>query len=308
MPTASLRASASCLEVCPDDHKPSRNEDWPCPSGEREQGRTEDQLTFDTPPAHETIASARKEGFCPEYFARLARIEPRHFWFLARNRVICGMLRRYFPSAGNFLEIGCGTGFVLEAIAGACPHLELTGAEYFIEGLEVANRRLGSKARLCQMDARHIPYEAAFDVVAAFDVLEHIPEDERVLQQMHQATRPGGGILLTVPQHRFLWSRFDEASCHQRRYTRAELLEKVRRAGFEVVRATSFVSFLFPLLLLKRLGVAGRGGGDLFDEFRLSGWMNAALEKVLALERLCLFAGASFPFGGSLLVAARKPR
>lgn len=292
MHAASLCAPKFCSKVHPSNHESSRNEDLPCLS-ER---------------IHKTTAPVSKEGFCPEYFEQLAQIEPRYFWFLARNRLICAMLRRYFSFAGNLLEIGCGTGFVLEAIARAYPHLELVGAEYFSEGLEVAGRRLGSRVLLCQMDARHIPYEAAFDVVAAFDVLEHIAEDERVLQQMYRATRPGGGILLTVPQHRFLWSRFDEASCHQRRYTRAELLAKVSRAGFEVVRATSFVSLLFPLLLLKRLGVAGRGGSDPFDEFRLSGWLNTALEKVLALERFCLTAGALFPFGGSLLVVARKPR
>ena len=77
------------------------------------------------------------------------------------------------------------------------------------------------------MDARRIPYEAEFDVIGAFDVIEHIYEDAAVLQQMHRAVRPGGGIIVTVPQHRFLWSKQDEFSCHFRRYTRGELMSKV---------------------------------------------------------------------------------
>ena len=79
------------------------------------------------------------------------------------------------------------------------------------------------------MDARRIPFEREFDVVGAFDVLEHIVEDEDVLGQMFKATRPGGGLLVTVPQHPFLWSASDEHAMHQRRYSRAELRRKVER-------------------------------------------------------------------------------
>lgn len=302
MDAHSLHASAPNSEIGVDCDEHFSFEDLPRLDGGRHREEHQTRASSDS------SMPVGNDGFCPEYFEQLAGIEPRYFWFLARNQLICKMLGRYFPSALNLMEIGCGTGFVLEAIADTYPQLELVGAEYFHEGLAVASRRLGSRALLCQMDARHIPHEDAFDVVAAFDVLEHIAEDERVLQQMHRATRPGGGIVLTVPQHRFLWSRFDEASCHQRRYARKELLEKVSRAGFEPARTTSFVSLLFPLLLLKRLGGADRGGKDPFDEFRLGSWINAALMKVLALERFCLMAGVSFPFGGSLLVVARKPR
>ena len=64
------------------------------------------------------------------------------------------------------------------------------------------------------MDARRIPFEDEFDVIGAFDVLEHIKEDEQVLVQMHRAVKSGGGIMLTVPQHMFLWSEQDVQAHH----------------------------------------------------------------------------------------------
>ena len=84
---------------------------------------------------------------------------------------------------------------------------------------------------LFQREARQMPFVSEFDVIGAFDVLEHIVEDEAVLEQIFRATRPGGGILVTVPQHPFVRSANDEHSMHQRRYRRADLRRKVGRAG-----------------------------------------------------------------------------
>src|SRR4030095_11666933 len=151
--------------------------------------------------------------------------------------------------AKTFLEIGCGTGFVLSGVKEALPSLTLAGSEIFSEGLGFAAQRLPD-VDLFQMDARRIPFREEFDVIGAFDVLEHIQEDEAVLTQMYAATKKGGGILITVPHHPFLWSGSDEFARHARRYKTRELCDKVRRAGFHVLRVTSFVSVLLPALIL----------------------------------------------------------
>lgn len=239
-------------------------------------------------------------------YAELFAAEPSHFWFRARNRLVVWALQRYFPHATSFLEIGCGTGFVLSGIEQANPQLRVAGSEIHLVALPFARRR--TRGELFQMDARQIPFFAEYDVVGAFDVLEHVAEDEAVLAQVFQATRPGGGILLTVPQHRWLWSVLDDVSGHQRRYRRTDLTGKLERAGFEVLRATSFVSLLLPLLLVVRL--TKRQPSESFDvlsEFRVSGTLNRLLELILDWERWLLVRGLSFPLGGSLLVVARKP-
>jgi SAM-dependent methyltransferase len=247
-------------------------------------------------------------GFKPEYFAELARLEACNFWFRARNRLIVQALRRHFPQARSLLEIGCGTGFVLAGIAAALPQLRLCGSEQLSAGLPFARRRLPG-ADLFQMDARAIPFAAEFDVVGAFDVLEHIEEDELVLAQIFKALRPGGGVLLSVPQHGWLWSRADDHACHVRRYGAAELRRKVEAAGLRVRLATSFVAWLLPLLALSRWRNRRRAGGD-FDplaELRLGGAANAVLEKILDLERASIALGVRYPAGGSLLLVAEKP-
>lgn len=240
-----------------------------------------------------------------ESFELLEELEPRSFWFRSRNRLIVWALQEYFPHASSLLEVGCGTGFVLDGIRRARPELELTGAELYEDGLEVARRRLPD-VRLLQLDAREMPFEEEFDVVGAFDVLEHIPEDERALAGMFRATRRGGGLLVTVPQHPRLWSGFDDYSRHQRRYTRAELVAKIDRAGFVVRRATSFVSFLLPALWLARVRQRGRRYDPLAD-YRTGRALDRALERVMDFERALVRSGLSFPVGSSLLVAADRP-
>jgi SAM-dependent methyltransferase len=257
-------------------------------------------------PAWAPALAQNSEGFKAEYFDELAPLEAGNFWFRARNALILWALRRYFPQFKSLLEVGCGTGFVLSAVAGAYPHARLAGSEIFSAGLAVAAQRAPSAA-LMQMDARAMPYRDEFDVVAAFDVLEHIKEDDAVLQGMFLALKPGGGLLLTVPQHSWLWSSVDEQSCHQRRYHARELHRQLRVAGFEVERSTSFVSLLLPLMLLSRLRARSETGFDPRDELRLSPLLNRLLEAILACERVGIRAGLDLPIGGSRLLVARKP-
>ena len=246
------------------------------------------------------------EGYSPDYFAEMFELEAHNYWFRSRNRLLRWALRSYLPNAGRLLEIGCGTGFVLSGLREAFPELQLHGSELFAEGLAFADRRLPG-VTLLQMDARCIPYDMEFDVIGAFDVLEHIEDDELVLAQMYRATRPGGGILITVPQHRFLWSVVDEHAFHRRRYSRADLVSKVERAGFRVVRTTSFVSLLLPLMVLsRRRRQSTRDNFDPRAEYRISNLLNTALERILDVERLAIQIGVSFPLGGSLLLVASR--
>jgi SAM-dependent methyltransferase len=243
--------------------------------------------------------------FKVEWFSDLAALENGHFWFRNRNRLLVWALRTYFPTARRFLEIGCGTGFVLSGLGQAIPTLELAGSELFLDGLTFARERLPG-VPLYQMDAHRIPFEAEFDVLGAFDVLEHIDEDQAVLRQMYQATRIGGGVLLTVPQHPSLWSTVDDRSCHKRRYTRRELVSKVESAGFKVCRVTSFVTLLLPVLWLSRRRSSEVGTGDRFREYPMSPTVNRVLEAILTIETCFIRGGGSLPAGGSLLLVAKR--
>jgi len=246
------------------------------------------------------------EGFEASYFDTLSRLEQDNFWFTSRNRLLTWTLQHYFPNAEKFLEIGCGTAFVLSGMREAVPELALSGSEVFTAGLSIAARRL-PEIELFQMDARRIPFAEHFDVVGAFDVLEHIREDELVLTQMHQATRKGGGIILTVPQHASLWSQVDDYAKHVRRYSASELRRKVERCGFKVLRMTSFVSLLLPLMFLSRwINSSSSEAYDPAREFKMGPAVNFVLARIMDVERLMIRLGCSFPAGGSLLLIARR--
>lgn len=237
-------------------------------------------------------------GFKPEYFSELSRLEAQNFWFRARNELILWALQTYKPDAGTFLEVGCGTGFVLSGIARVCPKLVLSGSEIFLAGLSHAAERVPS-AHFMQIDARRVPFVEKFDAIGAFDVLEHINEDETVLAQLHNAIKPGGVLLLTVPQHPWLWSASDEYACHVRRYTRAEIEQKVLTAGFELLRSTSFVTSLLPALMLSR--VLRRQNTKEFDpagELKINTALNKFFFGLMILELAGIKAGMNYPVGG----------
>ena len=228
-----------------------------------------------------------------DYLRILADQEERHFWFRSRRRIILDALQRWFPDAQSYLEIGSGTGYIARAIAEASPKLRV-----------VASDALAESDSCLRIDARSIPFTSEFDVLGAYDVLEHIEDDRAALNQFRAALRPGGGILLTVPQHAWLWSPADTYARHHRRYRRDELLCKLRECDFEVLGCTSFHTLNLPLFFLRSrfLRATVRDPESSIPPAPVN-WL---LEQSMELDRMLIRAGARLPFGVSLMVAARR--
>lgn len=195
---------------------------WICPNCDYSP-EIKDGIRILTP---ENLESS--DSFPTESFVELAKHEDSHFWFKARNKIIQWGLKTYLPIRSSFLEIGCGTGFVINGIRKVMPDMRVVGSELFIEGLEVAKDRLKG-VDLYQLDALRIPFNSEFEIIGAFDVIEHIDDDVKALEQIYQALKFGGGVMVTVPQHKFLWSALDDASLHKRRYTKKELVGQLTR-------------------------------------------------------------------------------
>jgi len=244
-------------------------------------------------------------GFKASFFEILAPLEEANFWFRARNRIIIWALKKYASTFQNFLEIGCGTGFVLSGVGRNFPNANLSGSDIFTDGLVFASKRLPS-VNLMQFDARNIPFVDEFDVVGAFDVLEHIKEDETALSQIYKILHPGGIALITVPQHMWLWSEIDDYSFHERRYSSKEIEGKVKAAGFKILKSTSFVTLLLPVMMLSRLLVRRRIGSDPSAELKLNPFINRVFELILYLEYFGVQFGMDFSIGGSRLLVAQR--
>ena len=246
------------------------------------------------------------DGYKPTVYGDQSSADvERNFWYLTRNRLIVWAIRNYFPTAENFFELGCGTGYVLSNIKKYFPKFTIYGSDVLYEGLHKVTS-LMREVEFFQMDAKKIPFENEFHLIGAFDVLEHVHEDEAVLLSMHRAVKPGGGIILTVPQHTFLWSSADEYACHVRRYTLNELRNKVMAAGFKIIRITSFVSLLLPVMVIVRMRIARKFNYKPSDEYRINPLLNSIFTKIMDFERLLIRIGCFFPVGGSLLLLAIK--
>lgn len=288
------------MKICLRCETRHADEAWRCPKCGHVPGRDGNILILDK------AGTSCKDGFNDDLFPLLEKIETKHFWFNRRNQLILWALRTYFPSCRTMIEIGCGTGYVLQAVHRAFPNIELCGSEQASAGLKVASKRLPATS-LMQMDARNIPFENEFDAIGCFDVIEHIGDDETVLREMHKAVKPGGGIIITVPQHPRLWSQFDVMSGHKRRYTRQELIAKVSNAGFTVIRTTSFITLLLPALMIVRLhSHLTRQASPLGMLKAMPETANALCNMITGLETCAIKAGVSFTNGSSLLLIAKK--
>ena len=247
------------------------------------------------------------EGFKAEYFELLASLEADNFWFKVRNQIILWSIKKHMKKMDTFFEIGCGTGFVTSAIAMAFPKTRVFGSEFFEQGLEFARVRVPS-AHFVQLDARSMPHDSELSAIGAFDVLEHIKEDDLVLQQIYKALVPGGQLFITVPQHQWLWSAVDEHACHERRYLAKDLHQKLHAAGFKIIRSTSFVTSLLPFMLLSRILKKNQSASEynLTEELRLNPFLNKLFEFFLRLDAVMIYMGISLPVGGSRLIVAEK--
>jgi SAM-dependent methyltransferase len=233
-------------------------------------------------------------------------VERGHFWFVNRSALIAWAIRRYFPHAQSVLDVGCGTGGVLAALRSALPPtVRFSAGDALVTGLEFARRQLPDVS-FAQVDIRRLPYDREFDVVGVFDVLEHLDDDEQALREIYRSTTVGGGLVVTVPQHPSLWSALDVYSHHRRRYRRRELLGAIERAGFAIVRATSFMTLTLPAQFIARSRKQDLATLDPATEMRINPAINGFFGALCRFERMAITMGASFPMGGSLLAVARR--
>lgn len=253
----------------------------------------------------------------PQYFLPLFEAEDRHFWFRARNRLIVKFTRqlaaRLRPDL-RILEVGCGTGNVLRFLEKEAQPGKVIGMDLFLEGLRFARRRV--QCALVQGDLHQPPFSTPFDLIGLFDVLEHMPDDRAVLGDLGRMLSDDGIIFISVPACPSLWSYFDEASHHQRRYTPGELAEKLSGAGFRVEYISYFMAGIFPLVWLKRRLTTAASGESVSreetvqnlstGELRVFPLLNTALSALLSLEVWLLERRLRLPFGTSLVAVACK--
>ncbi|MCU1497013.1 MAG: type 11 methyltransferase [Acidimicrobiales bacterium] len=232
-------------------------------------------------------------------------LEGHNWWFVGMRRTCLGLLRRS-GSPERVLDVGCGTGIILE-------HLDGVGTAFGLDQSPIAlefcqQRRLG---RLVQGKGEQLPFrDGAFTAVTAFGVIEHIEPDEAALREWARVLEPGGQLVLSTSSYAWLWSGHDVSNHHVRRYVTGDLDRLLRRVGLEPEVVSYVNCFLFPPILavrlLERLVRRGRGFEARKDTGEVPEPVNRLLIRVLALEAR-LLARRPLPFGVSMVARAVKP-
>jgi|Deesub1362B_J571_1020462.scaffolds.fasta_scaffold00489_4 SAM-dependent methyltransferase len=238
-----------------------------------------------------------------KYLEELYEIENYHWWFVGTRKIIFSYLKQFVPSKNlKILDIGCGLGINLLKLK---EYGKPIGLDYSYETLNLSLKR-GASHLICS-DARHIPFkDNIFDLVTAFDVLEHIDEDDNVLKEIYRVCKNGGFFLMTIPAYKFLWSGHDEALKHKRRYTKKVILRKLKNVNLKPIKISYFNTLFFsPILLFRLLNkfILKNKVGD--HTYKVPKLLNQVLLHIYKIESFFL-KYFNFPFGVSIICLSKK--
>lgn len=235
----------------------------------------------------------------------LFRVEQSHWWYIGRRRIIEGFVKeicgRVTDRRPRILDVGCGTGANLIMLS---KYGDAEGVDVSEDALAFCRERGLDQVRLGA--GEELPYEdGTFDLVTAFDVVEHMDDDLAGLSEMQRVLRPGGRVLLFVPTFMFLWGLQDDVSNHRRRYRLPELRHVLEKAGFEIERTTyANITFFLPILLVRKLMRLTGIKTSTENSINVSA-LNGVFGRVLGAESWIL-RHTNLPFGVSGLCVAKK--
>lgn len=237
----------------------------------------------------------------PETYREQFELEDEHWWFNGRRAVIWSLLRPLEATGPlRVLDAGCGTGRNLIEFGSLGP---VSGVDASPQALDFCRARGIEDVRSGSLEA--LPFgDAAFDLILATDVIEHLGDDHLALRELRRVSAPSGHLLLTVPAYQWLWSEHDDAHHHFRRYTLRQLRRRVRGAGWSPVSWSYFNTTLLPAVaavrLVSRLRTNRNGAGPRSNVRPTPAPINRLLEAPMRLEARLIAQGAHLPAGVSI--------
>lgn len=247
-----------------------------------------------------------------DYYKEYYHLEREHWWFKARSRIIASHAAELVEGITypEILNVGVATG----ATSGMLEKYgKVTSLEYDKDCCQFLKEQLDFD--VIQGSVTELPFEnASFDLVCAFDVIEHVEDDSRALEEMVRVCKPGGKIMVTVPAFMSLWSEHDEINHHFRRYTESslkDLFAENKEGKINFISYFNAILFL-PIYIARRvsnlLSSKKHEKADLqsdFSKFK-TGMLNSILYKIFLAENFLLKKRKTFPAGVSILLSWNK--
>ena len=239
-------------------------------------------------------------------YANLERVERTHWYYAGKRVLVAAWIQRArAPQATDLLlDCGAGTGLFAAEMAAHCRVMVLDDHE---EALRMLHRRFQPE-QILSLAGDQVPLpDASLDYVTALDVLEHTPDDAAVVRGFHRLLKPGGVAVVTVPAGMALWSDWDVALHHFRRYSRPQLQALFPDQAWETVHVNYTNVPVYPAVWLvrkwRRWFPAKKAAARAEDQVPPA-WLNRLMQTWFV--RLGLVRGLRFPFGVSLILVARK--
>jgi len=241
-------------------------------------------------------------------YAIMDGVEDTHWWFVGRRAILEGFLRPICEKLKvekegelSILDVGCGTGANIKMLS---QFGEAEGVDVSDDALEFC-RKKGLKVE--KGTAEELPFEdESFDLTTALDVIEHLDDDISGLKEMFRVTRKGGRSLIFVPAFMWLWGVQDDISHHRIRYTKRQIVDRLKAAGYEIERATYANFTFFPPILAGRVLMRLTGIKPESENNINVSALNGVFGKIFSSESI-LLSRMNFPFGVSIVVSARRP-
>jgi SAM-dependent methyltransferase len=232
-----------------------------------------------------------------------SEVESFHWWFVVRRKLLKSILSSISVQKNSLtLDIGCGAGSNLRALMST--GLDVIGLDRSIYALSLIRSK--EKFPLLVGDLNDLPIKAkSVGLIIAMDILEHLDDDSNGIIESYRVLSKGGIMFITVPAFNFLWGIQDIVTGHKRRYSRKEIKNKLKVAGFDVLKSSYFNFFLFfPIFIVRRfiklLGLKIRSENELNSPL-----LNFMLKTVFSLEPY-LLKYFPFPIGVSIFCVAKK--
>ncbi|MDX1972864.1 MAG: class I SAM-dependent methyltransferase [Candidatus Sumerlaeia bacterium] len=245
-------------------------------------------------------------------YDKMYQLEDSYWWFQGRKRMIQSILERFLPEEprpGRVLDVGCGTGMILQSYQKWSP----VGADFSPLALQYCQSR-GLK-RTVRADVTRLPFaDNSLDLILALDLIEHVERHDLLIKEFQRVLRPGGCVMATVPAHPSLWSEHDVALHHYRRYTRKSFAKLLRHGNLKPIKYTYGLFFLHPAVVtfrmlqnLKNKLIPKTNGEPKAHLISVPKWLNSLLIQIFSFEAR-LLRHMNFPTGTSLVVLAQKPK
>ncbi len=235
-------------------------------------------------------------------YEEMYELEEKHWWFKSKREIILKLIAQNISPNATIVDCGCGCGYLLTC-------LELYGR---VKGIDFSETALtysakNFKGELMQGDLQQqLPLDLeSVDMAVALDVIEHLEDDEKGIENIKHILKVGGKAIITVPAFGFLWSYHDEEHMHKRRYSIKEMKKLLMKSGFSIDYISYYNFWLFiPICIarfLKKNVVSHKSDANMPNKY-----VNGVLEKIFSSEMIFINRRIKLPFGVSIVVVATK--